>query len=105
MDVIENPPMSEAYRIAKAGGAHAGLLRRYESDTLHAIEKSVRSLERIIEIHEAKMANPGAFVQPDLPASDVRYLVGSKWPKEIRGLRQELEVLEGLLAERRHGKR
>lgn len=103
--LVENVGVSSAYEIAKAGGTHAGLIRRYGRDTTYAISKSARSLERIIESHQAKIANPQAFVTPGTPASEVRYLVDSKWPKEISGLRQELDVLRGILAERGDGER
>lgn len=89
-----------AYEIAKGGGKHAGLLRRFRSESRQVIARSMRSLTRQISAHELKLRDPAAFVEPDTPADEVRYLVEFKWPKELAGFREELEVFTGLLKER-----
>lgn len=96
----ENRGMPTPYDIAKAGGTHAGLIRRFGGETRYAIDKSMRSLRRLIAEHEAKIRSPAAFVAAGTSADEVRYLVETKWPKEIAGWHDELVVFEGILKER-----
>jgi hypothetical protein len=42
-------------------------------------------------------------VRRDLDELAVRRLVEQRWPKEISRLSEEIEVLEGMLKERRNG--
>jgi hypothetical protein len=45
--------VSDAYEVAKAGGRHSGLIRRFRDDTDHAIAKSIQPLQRQIDLHLA----------------------------------------------------
>jgi len=96
--------VSNAYEIAKAGGAHAGLLRRYAGESDRQVEKSLRSVERRLADHLAKIENPSTGVEPGTSASDIAYLVNSYWPKEVLNFRAEADVLRGILQERENGK-
>jgi hypothetical protein len=95
--------VSDAYEAAKAGGRHAGLIRRFRDETDHAIAKSIQSLRRQIDLHLAYVADPLLKVDRSLDALAVKRLVEQKWPKEIERLREEVEVLESLLKDRRDG--
>lgn len=95
--------MSDAYEVAKAGGRHSGLIRRFRDDTDHAIAKSIQSLQRQIDLHLAYVADPYLKVDRGLDALAVKRLVEQKWLKEIERLKEEVEVLDSLLKERRDG--
>ncbi|MCK7493265.1 MAG: hypothetical protein MZW92_18880 [Comamonadaceae bacterium] len=96
--------MSEVYEIAKAGGKHSGLIRRFKDDTDYAIRKSVQSLRRQVELHAAYIADPFLKVDRSIGELAMKRLVELKWPKEIARLKEEVEVLESLLLmERRNG--
>lgn len=74
---VENAAVTP-YEIAKAGGKHAGLLRRYGTESRYAIDKNIRSLERQISAHEAKLFDPVQFVEPGTSSDELRYLTQSK---------------------------
>jgi hypothetical protein len=97
------PSMPTPYEIAKAGGKHAGLVRRYSGEPERLIEKSLQSLEKRIVEHVAKISDPTRHVAPQTSELQLRYLVGSYWPKEIEGFRTEAAVLRGLLEEKKRG--
>jgi len=67
------------------------------------INKAIGSLVNKIAIHEQKIANPDAFLRPNVDERERRHLIDSKWPTEILIFRAEIEVLQGLLGEREHG--
>ena len=99
----DNPSMQTPYEIAKAGGKHSGLVRRYASEPDRQVEKALRSLDRRISEHLDKIANPGEYVGSGVSQQQIGYLVNSYWPKEIAGYRAEVEVLSAMLKERKHG--
>lgn len=100
----ESPAMATPYEIAKAGGKHSGLIKRYEGEPDRQIEKALRSLDRRIAEHLDKIRSPMDHVAEGISDQQVSYLVNSYWPKEVDGYRRESEVLRGLLKERRNGK-
>lgn len=97
------PVVQDAYEVAKAGGLHAGLLRRYRDEADSIVEKSLRSVERRIAEHVEKIADPWRFVRPGTTKTRVDHLVNSYWPKEVEVLRSEADVLRGMLKERKDG--
>ena len=94
------PTMSnEAFEIAKSGGRHGGTYRRYQTARTQEIEKSIRSINEQISQHEDKVRNPKAFF-PDASDTEINYLVNRFWPKEINNLRQQRDIMVGILSER-----
>jgi hypothetical protein len=89
-----------AYEIAKAGGRHAGFLKDHAAKTDGEIGRSIRSLQRQIETHRDKIANPQHWVPSGIAPQQLKGLVESYWPKEIANFTQQTEILKGLLAER-----
>lgn len=90
-----------AYRAAKrSSGPHAGYLRQQAQLPDNLVEKSIRSLERRIQEHQAWILDPYRKVPRDLPDWQVGNLVEKKWPKDIARLDTKAEVLRGLLADR-----
>ena len=92
-----------AYEIAKAGGRHAGLVRRYEGEATRQVEKAVASLERRISEHLDKIARPEDHLPVGVGARQIRHLVDAYWPREIAGYRSQIEVLRGILKESGNG--
>ena len=96
--------MSTAYEAAKHGGPHYGLWRNYRDRPIAMLERAVKSLEQRIAEHEAKVANPCQYVRTDIPERQVRHLVSVKWPEEIAIFKAQIEVLNGMIEEKRHGR-
>jgi hypothetical protein len=94
--------MATAYEIAKAGGRHSGLYRRFSKERTALIEKSIRSLEKMLEEHQSKINDPTKYVSPDISQLHLQNLINHYWPEEIENFRQQIEVLTGLLKERNH---
>lgn len=94
-------PAASTYDAARSGGPHAGLLRRYENDPDHLLEKAIRSYERRIAEHEQWIDNPYSKLPVQIaPDAALRYQT-EKWPSDIKRLRQQAEILRGILNERR----
>lgn len=54
------PMGTDAYETAKAGGKHWGTLKNSRLLPDNLIEKSIRSLDKRINEHQAKIADPAA---------------------------------------------
>jgi len=95
--------MSNAYETAKTGGPHHGLWKNYRNRPIAMLERAVKSLEQRIAEHEAKIEHPYRYLQPDVPARQVNHLVNAKWPEEIAIFKIQIEVLNGMIEEKRYG--
>ena len=93
--------MTTAYEIAKQGGPHKGLLRRYANDPDHLIEKAIKTYKKRIAEHRAWIVNPMLKVRPDITEKEINYLITRKWPDDVHRLEQERDVMMGILEERR----
>jgi hypothetical protein len=100
---VASAPMNDAYEVAKAGGKHSGLIARYGGLPDNLVEKSIRSLDKRIAEHEAKIAKPRDFVDTSATDTQIAFLVNSFWPKEIATYTGEAQVLRGILKDRKHG--
>ncbi len=90
-----------AYEEALAGGKHAGFLRNYQGRAPGELDRGMRSLERQIAEHEAKIADPARHL-PAFERLDPRQqqaLRTKKWPGDIQRQQEQLEILRFL----RHG--
>ena len=95
--------VSNAYKIAKAGGKHEGWLKQYEALPDHLIQKAIRSLQRRIVEHEVWIQNPASKLG-DVSQVDPRALddyIRQKWPSDIQRQQEQLAILEGILEARR----
>lgn len=90
------------YEAAKSGNRHKGLYQQWQGKRIPEIEKSIRSLHEQVKVHQDKIANPLSYVNPDLPKSALDALVVSYWPKEIANFEQQINVLTGILREKKH---
>lgn len=98
---VASTPMNDAYATAKAGGKNAGLIFRNEGLPDSLVEKSIRSIDKRIAEHEAKIANPRDFVDTSTSDADIGHLVKSYWPKEIANFMDQVQVLRGILKDRK----
>ncbi len=48
------PTVNDAYKVAKEGGKHAGLLKNYREIPTAMVERAIRSMEKQINLHEPK---------------------------------------------------
>lgn len=92
-----------AYDEAKAGGKHAGFLKRLGPMKATQVAKSIRSHERRIVEHLDKIADPLNYVRADLPELELRALIEETWPKEIRKFEEEIEIARRHLEGRGNG--
>lgn len=97
--------MGAAYEAAKAGGKHEGMLRIYRELPDNLIEKAIRSLAARAAEHKAWIAEPTLKLGAGVSAEKGERLVRNKWPKEVRGFEEEIDVLQGILQERRQERR
>lgn len=93
----------EAYQIAAAGGTHAGTLARYRNEGTIQLRKAIRSLTRRIAEHEQWIADPTIKLGDPYDATEARYLVESKWTKDVARLRAQRDLISGILQERGYG--
>ena len=92
--------MANAYEIAKAGGRHKGLVRRFAKEREASILKSIRSLQAMILEHQDKINNPMKYLEPNVSLFHRQDLVTRYWPEEIENFEQQIDVLTGILQER-----
>jgi|GEM_PF-1751770 len=90
-----------AYDVAASGGTHRGFLRSLDRMTDAQIEKSIRSNEQNIALHEDKIANPRKYLDPDISDEAVRRYTDDYWPKEIRKFQDEADIAREYLREQR----
>ena len=89
-----------AYDIAKSGGRNDGLYRRFKDARTAEIEKSIRSLEKRIALHQDKIRDPDPYLRPDVSAHHRADLIHRYWPEEIADFKDQITVLLGILEER-----
>jgi hypothetical protein len=89
-----------AFEIARAGGRNDGLYRRFQNARRQEIEKSIRSYQKRIAEHEAKIADPDAHLRADCTERHRRDLIERYWPDEIADYLEQIAVMRGILAER-----
>jgi RHS repeat-associated protein len=98
--------LSEAYRIAQAGGRHAGFLQNHAKNTVSQIEKSIRNKLETIREHEGFVADPLRKISRDAWASmNPRAQAGvvEFWKKEIANYRQQVDILRDIVREKSGG--
>lgn len=95
-------PATDAYEAAKAGGRHSGWYQEQLANGVRQIVKGIRSIERQLTDHEQWLANPDAKVD-DWLVRDERYRAGllRRWQRDVQRHREQIEILNGILAERR----
>ena len=93
--------MSKAYDEAKAGGDHEGLYLRYHNEGEVQIRKAIRSHLATIAKHERWIDAPESKVRPEATQAERELLRQATWPGQIRIFREEIEVLQGILQERK----
>jgi hypothetical protein len=89
----------DAFKIAQAGGKHAGFLKNYAGRSAAEIQRGITSIEKQIAEHQAKIANPEKFIEgwSKLDPRQQQALVNNKWPSDIQRQSEQLEILRGLL--------
>ena len=98
---VSGKSSGSAYETAKSGGEHAGTYKTYSSKTNKELEKSIKSQQKNIDIHNDKIANPDKYVS-DFYKKDKRYQEGliKRWKNEVSIYEAEKEILEGILIEK-----
>jgi len=98
------PSMVTAYEIAKTGGKHSGWYDTQRELTEKQLSKGIRTLEKQIARHEKWIADPFSKI-PDYDNFDQRrqtaLILG--WKQDIQRHRELLEILHGILKERKNG--
>ena len=95
------PTINDAYKVAKDGGKHAGLLKNYRDMPIAMVERAIRSMEKQIDLHDSWIKNPYSKLSADEDQRRVSALVNKKWPDDILRIKAEAEVLRGHLREQK----
>lgn len=83
--------------IAQRGGRHSGFLRQAKKWTSAQRTRASRNFQKQIELHEAKIDNPGGFIEgweamsPQHQQGLIRH-----WEKEIANFADQQSILHGL---------
>jgi hypothetical protein len=87
-----------AFSVASRGGRHSGFLRGAERMSRQQLQRAERSLQAQIELHEAKIANPAAYVSrwESLEAREQQGLI-RHWGKEIGNFSEQQSIVQELL--------
>ena len=93
--------MTTAYEIAKGGGKHSGYLDEYRGKPDHLVARAIRSLQKQIALHQKWIQNPYLKINSNESTARLNALVNKKWPSDIRRLAAQIEVLKGILEERK----
>jgi hypothetical protein len=86
----------------KPNGKHHGFYARYVTESEYFIHRSIRSLRKQIEYHQAKIDQPELFFLnlTELDDSQKIALMLENWKHEISVFADQIEILSGILAER-----
>jgi hypothetical protein len=99
------PTVTSAYETAKSGGKYHGWYLQQLNLSDAELEKGIKSFERQIRKHRGWIDDPTSKT-PDFfslhPAQQV-HLIEVKWPQDIRRQQDSIEILRGILEERKHG--
>jgi hypothetical protein len=92
----------DAFDTAAAGGRHAGFLENYVGRSEEELQKGVDSLQRQIDLHQGKIANPADYLD-NWSGLDPRQQTGlvSKWGRDIQRLQEQRDILRALLEGRK----
>lgn len=93
--------VGNTYETAREGGKHGGFYRRYREEGDRQIEKAIRSFQDLIREHEGWIADPFSKVPRTVDPAEVRRLVEDGWPDDIIRHREFIDILQGILQERR----
>jgi hypothetical protein len=93
--------VGNAYETARAGGKHGGWYRIYREHGERQLERSIRSFEALIREHQAYIANPFLKFPRGADPKRVRDMVENGWPEDIQRHTEFIEILRGILRERR----
>ena len=98
--------VSNTYEIAKAaGGKYHGWLKQQRALPIHLLEKAIRSFENLIADHQSWIEDPTRktpnFYQ--LPIGQQKHLIEKHWPDDIQRHRDSIEILKGVIQEKKHG--
>lgn len=99
-----SPMEGAAYQTAlRPDGLNAGMLSRYRQLRPAKIEKAIRSIEKQVTLHQTGINDPTRKVPGfyQLSADKQRHLVERTWPNDIKRQRDQIEVLRGLLEEKK----
>lgn len=97
---------SDPYQIAKNGGKHFKTYKDYKDKPTKEIEKSLKSFEKNIELHQDKLKDPLQYIEDPVEREEFVNNENKKkgvidhWCKEIQTFAEEAEIMKGILKER-----
>jgi hypothetical protein len=92
----------EVLKSAIVQNKHVKMVKDYLDKPAKEIQKGINSYEKQIAIHKDKIANPTKHY-PNWNRLDPRQrdaLINKKWPVEIKGYKEQKEILQSILKER-----
>ncbi|MBS3953641.1 MAG: hypothetical protein KGZ88_11895 [Methylomicrobium sp.] len=103
-DMLSNMTKND-FEIAQSGGRHHGFLNDWSDKKESKIKKTMGSLQKNIEIHQAKIKNLYDYIDRVVSEQELNYLISVYWPKEIRNFLQQINILKEILRERNNDKK
>jgi len=90
-----------AYEVAKQGGKHHEFWKQYLNKSEKELKKGIRSFQRRIDEHKAKIANPESII-PNFKELDPRHQSAllRGWEDDIVRQTEQMGILEGILRDR-----
>lgn len=93
--------VNSAYVLARDGGNHHGLWRRYVNDPGPMIQRGITSMSRRIDEHLSWIKDPYSKLPDTIDKRELEALVNKKWPEDVARITAERSVLQGILDERK----
>jgi tetratricopeptide (TPR) repeat protein len=97
-----NKPGYEVLKSAINEEKHVKFIRDYFDKPVKELQKSIRSLEKLITEHSDKIADPSKFI-PDweiLHPERKNALINKKWPAEIQCYTEQKDIIQNILNQR-----
>lgn len=95
---VAEPAVSKATLVALSGGRNASLVRQFSERSTTSLNRTVRSLSRVIDKHQEKIRNPAAHMKRESannPAAVQRAI--KDWKDEIRNYSDQRDIANDIL--------
>lgn len=92
----------DAFTEAQApDGKHHGFYLRFKDEPAFFIKRGIRTLEKRLSEHKAKVSQPGRYV-PEFSGLTERQQTSliANWVDEIANFREQISILQGILERR-----
>jgi hypothetical protein len=101
LEFPESPSSISVYEQAVLGGRHKGWAKEMAKRSTTELQRGIRSLEKEIKLHEAKINNPRQHTNNwDSMRPEQQQSLLKRWPQDIARQQEQKNILEVILRER-----